>query len=63
MKQMFFFQQKPEDYDSDLLSRQDPISFHKFISTDPIRNYDQWFKTFDDDLLNQIRLKAGKEEL
>ena len=72
-----FFQLRPEDYDEELLDRQDPVSFHKFddgtVPTDPVRNYEKWFKESDDHLLQRIksdddplrRIKSdvGKDEL
>ena len=60
-----FFQRIPEDYDPNLLSHQDPVSFHKYIRTDPFRNYDHYFRTSDDPF-RQLKLKsemAAKEEL
>ena len=43
-------QARPEDYHHDLLDHQDPISFHKFWNTDPIKIYDHWFRSADDEL-------------
>ena len=41
---------------------EDPVSFHKFVETDPIRNYEKWFKETDDLLLQRITSEA-KDEL
>lgn len=42
-----FHQARPEDYAEDLLSHQDPISFHKFWETDPLIIYGKWFAESD----------------
>ena len=45
-----FHQARPEDYAKDLLIHQDPISFHKFWNTDPLKIYDKWFRKADQKL-------------
>lgn len=40
-------QGRPEDYHEKLLQTDDPISFHKFWQTDPIKTYDRWFREAD----------------
>ena len=52
-----FHQARPEDYAPDLLRYRDPISFHKFWNTDPMKIYDKWFRQADQ------KLKAFKEDL
>ena len=52
-----FHQARPEDYAPDLLGYRDPISFHKFWNTDPMKIYDKWFRQADQ------KLKAFKEDL
>jgi hypothetical protein len=45
-----FHQGIPEDYVASLLEETDPISFHHFTNTDPLKNYAKWFKTADQQL-------------
>ena len=52
-----FHQARPEDYAPDLLDYRDPISFHKFWNTDPMKIYNKWFRQADQ------KLKAFKENL
>ena len=42
-----FHQARPEDYHPSLLELQDPISFHKFWNTDPMKTYAEWFAEND----------------
>ena len=42
-----FHQARPEDYAPDYLRHSDPISFHKFWNTDPMKIYDNWFRQAD----------------
>lgn len=39
-----FHQARPEDYSSDFLSHQEPISFHKHWNIDPIAVFNLWLK-------------------
>ena len=45
-----FHQARPNDYTSDLLLHQDPISFHKFWNNDPIKIYNDYFRNADENL-------------
>lgn len=37
------FQARPNDYASDYLAVQKPVSFHKHWMIDPIEVYNEWF--------------------
>ncbi|XP_040575632.1 beta-1,3-glucosyltransferase [Lepeophtheirus salmonis] len=52
-----FHQARPEDYDEKLLLHQEPVSFHKFINTDPVKIYNTWFASADEDI-RQSQLKS-----
>jgi len=43
------FQLSPSDYNTTMLQRQDPVSFHKIDVNDPIMVYNEWLgKTFEE---------------
>ena len=59
-----FHQARPEDYPLELLKSQDPISFHKFWNTDPIKMYQDWFSQADLNLKNfKYNLENRHQEL
>eukprot|EP00095_Tigriopus_kingsejongensis_P006246 snap_masked-scaffold1159_size58420-processed-gene-0.4 protein:Tk06246 transcript:snap_masked-scaffold1159_size58420-processed-gene-0.4-mRNA-1 annotation:"general transcription factor iif subunit 1 isoform x1" len=41
-------QGRPEDYHEKLLAEHDPVSFHKFWQTDPVKTYRKWFAEWDE---------------
>ena len=54
-----FHQARPEDYAENYLSNQDPISFHKFWNTDPVKMYNEWFRQADRNLkIFKIKLES-----
>ncbi len=60
----FLLQRPPYEYDSDVLSGQDPISFHKVLSEDPRNVYDKFFRAQDQALLElKDKLTKPHEEL
>jgi len=48
-----FHQARPEDYAEEFLKTNEPISFHKFWNTDPLKIYDTWFKSSDEENLQK----------
>ena len=56
-------QGRPEDYTPDLINHQNPISFHKFWETDPIRTYQDWFSLADEDLAALKKTFTSHDEL
>ena len=52
-----FHQARPEDYPPEYLRYLDPISFHKFWNTDPLKIYENWFRQADQNL------KAYKQDM
>ena len=59
-----FHQARPEDYHPKELESHDPLSFHKFWNTDPIKIYQKWFEK-DDQKLKDVKAKKAQrhEEL
>ena len=53
-------QGRAEDYSPELLNAQDPVSFHKFWSCDPIRTYHDWFAAADQDLADWVKDTKNK---
>lgn len=54
------FQRPPYEYDSDVLSGQDHISFHKVLNDDPRKVYDKFFRAQDQALL-ELKHKLAKQ--
>ena len=41
---------RPLDYPDEILRHQYPVSFHKFVGTDPFETYNNWFRQEDQQL-------------
>lgn len=58
-----FHQARPEDYDGKELEARNPLSFHKFVATDPIKTYEKYFEKGDRKLVKLSNEESSREEL